>query len=595
MAGVLRSIELFAGLEDDVLDALAQRAEHVGLLSGEVLLRQGEVGDSLSVVRSGRLRVTTDGPDGERLVGFVGRGEVVGEMALLSDEPRTATVRADRDCELVRLPMAAFDEIVASHPPVLRRVATQVVARMRRSLEAPVATAGRSTVCVLALSSTRSAEVAAGELVVQLEAAVPGATRASRARASTDLGLDDLDPDGRDREDVAAWAAELEERHPMVLLCTDPEDEAWSHRCIRQADVVVAVVDAGDPGSSPLDEAIASQRAAVATRVELVVVRPWWAEDARGTSALLRTREVDAHHHVRAGEAGDLARVARLISGQGHALVLSGGGARGIAHLGVLRALAELAIPVDAVAGTSIGALVAGAVARGWGWERVQAVLRDGLAERRVLDPTLPLVSLTAGRRVTSRLREAGDGLDIEDLHLDYFCVSTNLSRKSAVVHRSGPAWRAIRASIAIPGLFPPVPDGDDVLVDGGLLDNLPVGRMRTAHPGSVVTSVDVGARHDLSAAGLSEACEASAWGSARSRLRGGREADAVTLARVLVSLTEIGSAAGTAEEADVVVAPDVQDLPILDFSRFDEFVVRGYEAALEALEGHPWLGRGGT
>ncbi|MEZ5178207.1 MAG: patatin-like phospholipase family protein [Acidimicrobiales bacterium] len=321
-----------------------------------------------------------------------------------------------------------------------------------------------------------------------------------------------------------------------------------------------------------------------------MLVRPDWVEDARGTASWLGRLAVDQHHQVRAGDAGDAARVARLVLGTGVALVLSGGGARGIAEIGVVRAVQELGVPVDVVAGTSIGALVGGAVARGWNWERIRRSVRDGVAAGRgVVDPSLPLVALAAGRRVSRRLRAASDELDLEDLHLDFTCVSTNLSRRSAEVHRRGSAWRAVRASIAIPGLFPPVAQGADVLVDGGLLDNFPVARVRDRHPGATVIGVDVGSRRDLAALGLPESCELGSWQALRSL--GRRSRPEVTLVRVLARLAELGLEHPDARSApDVLVEPRVHDVPILGFDRFDELVARGHDAAVRTLE--PWLAR---
>ncbi len=171
---------------------------------------------------------------------------------------------------------------------------------------------------------------------------------------------------------------------------------------------------------------------------------------------------------------------------------------------------------------------------------------------------------------------------------LSFFCVSTNLSRNQAQVHRRGPAWRAVRASFAIPGVFPPVPLEGDVLVDGGLLDNLPVGRMRAEHEGAVVIAVDVGARRDLAARGLPESCVVSGWPRLwRMLLPWKSSGDPVNIVRVMTRLTELGAETGD-DLGDLMIRPRVQDLPVLDFDRFDTFVERGHASAVEALG--PWL-----
>jgi len=587
---LLRPIELFAGLSDAALEVLVGAAETVTILGGEVLMRQGGPADCLYVLQTGRLQVTVRRDDGtEGRVGLLGRGEVVGEMAIIADEARAATVRADRDCELVGIPARAFDQLVAADPVVLRRITTQVIERMRRSLQAAPAPSPRSTVTVVTLSDHPSVVQTAVRLGEAIAARVPGATIIARGDPRAALGTPTIaGTDGSD-DGSGHWVADLERHHPLVVFTTDHEHEAWTRRCTRQSDLVLLVAEGrGATGLRPVEPAIMDRQRSVGARVELVLVRPAWAEDARGTRAWLLPRRVDAHHHVRDGDQRDVARVARLATGQAVSLVLSGGGARGISQVGVIRACHELGIPIDAVGGTSIGSLVGCLVARGWPWERIERALRIGVAEGRLIGPTIPLVSLSSAHRITQRLRQASDDLDVEDLHVDYFCMSTNLSRKEAKVHRTGPIWRAVRASLAIPGLFPPVPEGGDVLVDGGLLENFPVGRMRGLHPGASVVGVDVGARRDLPAAGLSDSCELPAWAGVKA-LAGRRSRDhEVSLARVLARVAELGLQPERTGAPDVVVEPPVQDLAILEFDRFDELVERGYAEGHRVLSA--WL-----
>lgn len=589
-AGFLRSLDLFADLDASATERLAGSADTVHLAGGGVLMREGDPAECMYVLRVGRLRVTAslaDGTDG--LVGTVGRGEAVGEMALIGDERRSATVVAERDSELVRVPTAAFEELVAADPRVLRSITSQVVGRMREALHSPPVEPPCSTVTVLPITDDPATLRVAAELAEAI---------ADRVVGSTTVGPDhaERDPRGRtalergDGEAATRWLGDLERDHPLVVFRAAPAHERWTTWCARQSDRVLLVADLrSSPELRPVEAAVADRQRAVGAHVELVLVRPDWVEDARNTERWLSSRAVDGHHHVRQDHSGDLGRVARLTLGQGVTLVLSGGGARGIAHIGVVRALQELEVPIDAIGGTSIGSLVGAAVARGWGWERIRRAVRTGVAEGRgVIDPTVPVVSLASGRRMTRRLQDAADHLAVEDLLIDYFCVSTNLSRKVAQEHDRGPAWWAVRASLAIPGMFPPVPDGEDVLIDGGLLENFPVARMRRRRPGATIVGVDVGSRRDLLARGLSESCELSPWevvtGVARRRF--GREA--ITLTRVLARLTELGLEPDGAAPADVTVRPPVQDIPILAFSRFDELVELGYQEGLRVLR--PWV-----
>lgn len=586
---LLRSIGLFEDLDDESILWLAERSRvtHVG--GGEAVVRQGEMTDGLYVVHLGWLRVTVEDRDGsERLVDHTGPGGLVGEMAMISDEPRSTTVTAVRDSELVYLPTRVFDELVSLRPALLRRVTAQVVARRRRSLEGQPPRAPRSVFALVAISADSPTRRAARALATALTAGDGRALIVDRDLAVSEVGSDVVARPDDHRRELAAWRERLEAQRPRVVFACDASDDHWTRWCARQSDLVIMVATAGRPPPlSPLDQVITDDRRTSHRRVELVLVHPAQIEDPAGTSRWREQRAVDAHHHLRDGDDQDISRVVRLLANEATTLVLSGGGARGIAHIGVVRAAQELGVPIDAVGGTSIGALIAAVVARGWTWPRIVEDVRAGLATGKgIIDPTVPLVSLASGRRVTERLRHASAGLDLEDLLLDYFCVSTNLSTRSPKVHDRGTSWWAVRASLAIPGLFPPVPDGDDVLVDGGLLDNYPVAAMRRRHPGSTVIGVDVGSRRVLSAGSLSVTCEAPARGSLRAwwNLRGRDRS--VTLPKLLAALTELGQEpSDETGEADVTVRPAVDAIAILGFDRFDELVALGYRAGLEALQ----------
>ena len=178
---------------------------------------------------------------------------------------------------------------------------------------------------------------------------------------------------------------------------------------------------------------------------------------------------------------------------------------------------------------------------------------------------------------------------DIEDLWTDFFCVSTNLTRMGPMVHRRGLAWRAIRASMSIPGVFPPVAQDGDVLVDGGLVDNLPVGEMRRGHDGITAIAVDVGVRRGLQAGDLPDSTVMGGWRILVDRIHPGRRSpEIVGIVSLLARLTELGGGGhDTADRGDVLVRPDVEQFPILDFDRFDDLVEVGHREGLATLG--PW------
>ena len=332
------------------------------------------------------------------------------------------------------------------------------------------------------------------------------------------------------------------------------------------------------------------------SRTELVLVHPQWTEDARGTSRWLAPRHVDRHHHVRTDRAEDADRVARLVLSRGIGVVYSGGGARGIAEVGVLRALREAQGP-DRRGRRDEHRLRSWPARRrgessptGWPSCCTEALVNG----KSPVDFTFPAVSIAAGARVTQRMQDAAVGLDMEDVWLNGFCVSTNLTRGEVAVHRTGPGWFALRASFSIPGVFPPMRTaGGDILVDGGVLDNMPVGIMRSLHDGISVIAVDVGSKRDVRAGALPDSGVVSGWQWLMQRLDPrAATPDMAGIIRVLMRITELGGS-GAADLGDLYIRPPVDGIAMLEFGAFDELVELGYAAASTAIE--EWLTLGDT
>jgi NTE family protein len=297
-------------------------------------------------------------------------------------------------------------------------------------------------------------------------------------------------------------------------------------------------------------------------------------------------------YHVDAGQAADFTRLARALTGASVGLVLGGGGARGFAHLGVLRALAEAGVSIDWVGGTSIGAIIAALVARGFAPDEALACCKEHFAALR--DPTLPVVALLAGRRIRAKLERVFGAVAIEDLALPYLCVSTNLSRAGQTVHERGALVHAIRASIALPGVLPPVSVGEDLHVDGGLVNNLPIDVMVAKPEIGAVIAVDVSAEVEMRAPPGGE-IDASGWRMLWERMHPG--AARSELPSIMSLLTRSALVASvywarerhTAEAASLYLRVPMADMRLLAFDRIDEIAARGYAATRDAIRA--WSG----
>ncbi|MGE5169247.1 MAG: cyclic nucleotide-binding domain-containing protein [Rudaea sp.] len=584
--------ELFGHLEDKVLREIEGRLEWTHLPSGEILFREGDAGEDIYIVVNGRLRVTTSDGDGhERLLEEVGRGGAVGEVALLTGEPRSASIRAIRDTHLLRLTRAAFDELLDRHPRAMMQVVRSAAWRLRQTAQRAVRESPPRTFALV----PATADVPLGTLGRRLADML-------RAFGSTALiGSADVDrmlnsPDiARSREGsvvyeaLTAWLGGQEREHAALVLQADPQWNAWTRRCIAEADRVLIVANAsGDQEPGEIERAASAQRAD--GRTELVLLHPDTTARPSRTFAWLAPRPGTTHHHVRLGNDVDLRRLARRVSGRAIGLVLGGGGARGFAHIGTLRALAEAGITVDVVGGTSIGALIAAAVAADIPAEEMESLAGTFASPRLLLDRTLPVAALMTGGKVTALYRRMFGELAIEDLWTPYFGVSSGLSRATAIVHRRGPVWRAVRASTAIPAIFPPLlGEDDEVHVDGGVMNNMPLDVMRALCAGGTVIGVNPMPTHDRLRS-YRFGPSLSGWQALMGRLRlFGSRIRAPSILGTVMRATEINSAnrmrqASFRELADLLIEPPVGDFPILAFDRYAPIIDIGYREAKERI-----------
>jgi predicted acylesterase/phospholipase RssA len=263
----------------------------------------------------------------------------------------------------------------------------------------------------------------------------------------------------------------------------------------------------------------------------------------------------------------------------------------------VIRALEETGIPIDFVGGTSIGAMMGAAVAAGLSdAERLQRIVEPIATRGRLLDVTLPILSLASATKISRLLSsQAGFGsLQIEDLPRPFFCVSADLSSADEVVHERGDLWRAIRASLSIPGVFPPVYERGRLLVDGAVLNNLPVDLMRVRVGSGTVIAVDLLPEMDRLESTPFEP-ELSGWRALGKRLR--PSIGSYSVPTILDVMSRSNALAGVRAQRDVLATtrvdlylrPPMFQLGSFDFKAALPLIELAYHDTMSVLETHDW------
>jgi len=556
---------LWAGLDPVARLEFQSRLQRIHLPGGAVLFQEGDPADSLYMVMSGALGVSFQGGHGEqRRIARIEPPETVGEMALISNAPRSGTVTALRDSLLLRLAREDFDHLIERWPSVMLYLSRLLADRLRAATHSAPVTFMPTTFALVPVTKGVDATDFAQSLLREM-------------RRSHGAGIDLIDAMPSEADE--SWLYRFEAGHSRVIYVASEPSGHWTERCIRHADHVIFVARPGEPLACDAEALL--RTASSWRRHDLVLLQKPDASRPAPAHPSLDGLPIDQRLQLRENNLSDLQRLIRTSSGQAVGLVLAGGGARGFAHLGAIQALREYGFPIDLVGGTSIGALMAATCAIQIGIDEAKALMREAFVTRPPLnDYTLPLVALVRGLKVDARLVAHFGERNIEDLWLPFFCVSSNLTTGTTHVHRKGTLWRALRASLAIPGLLPPVVEQEGVLVDGAMMNNLPADVMADLQRGPVL-GIDVA--RDAAFTGPDEARKAPLL-----RRLLGVPADAPDIVSLLYRSATISSEAQTLKaraHAAHIIHPPLADVPLRGWEHFEKVVEIGYRHTRERIE----------
>ena len=582
---ILANSPAFSGLNSKSLSLLADAAEKRLLRPGHVLFEAGDLAESFHVIGTGRLLLLRPEHGGLHLLRELARGEVVGGVSMMTGERRLTRVEVLRESVVVTISKPAFERIAVKHPHEAIEIIRFLVGRLVRTLNAGGEASSAQSLATIALvpghpgmDLTAVANAVAKAMAEQGPTLRLTADRVDRAlgEGAADSQLDNAELSER----VAAWLSELETQYRYLIYATDGDDSHWSRRCIRQADRVLVVVD-GAASARMTPEIQAFQAIRGRASAELCIAH-YDAEKTRADpgawSELCGTESV---LHATLDRPETFERLVRLITGRGLGLVLGGGGARGFAHLGLWRALEAQGIECDVLGGASMGAYVAALMAIGMDSQNAAANLRETFVDNNYLnDYVMPRVGLIGGRKFLRRLDQVFGDTRIEELHIPYFCVSTNLSQGESVAHRWGTLRDWLAASMAVPGIVPPLVWQGELLCDGGVLNSLPVDKMRELGRGPIM-SCDVSNREQFVIGQQAEDTpEPLRWQRGVERFPGIFRL--LHRAATVVSSETISS---RETDAECYIHMPVSGIGMFDWDRMDEIIQSAYDYAMPRLD----------
>ncbi len=554
-----RELSYFKVFDDASLASVIARGRWFSLTGGMELFRQGEEADAIYFVLTGRLIVVRASDAGEEVLGYVRSGEPVGEMSVLAADLRSASAYALRDTELLAIDKLDAEHLLETCADFSHALANSIVKRARH----PNDSFKHASPRVFALIGSSPS--------IEIEAHARHLAETIARYGRKTFVVNDPEQFGDGEFD------DLEAANDVILLTARVGGSFAFRFALRHADrfFVFARQDARPPRPFPLtptDDAPARRF----RLVDVVILH----EGMKTGSVADWVDAIDAHRifHISGNRSEE--RLARAIAGRTVGLVMSGGGARAYAHIGAVKALRERKVPIDFLAGASMGAIIAACVAMGWSDEEIEIRIRDGFVNSNPLgDHVLPVVALTRGLRVEERLKRHFGDTRIEDLEIPFFCISSEMTRGVTRIHRRGLLRDALRASIALPGILPPVVDEGDLLVDGAVMNNFPTDLMTNLHRG-VTIGIDVAREGSISPDAFVDPPDFLEW-----IWRHGFRSAPPIVALLMRAATARQELRPKDSPADILITPDVAGVELRDWKEYDRAVIDGYAATLGALE----------
>lgn len=583
LAPTLKSIPFIKDAPARALKAAGRAASWFTVPAGKPLFLAGEPAHSIYFVMSGQLGTFREFTNGEHeLISIIRSGEPVGEMALFStgldgqSTEHSHSVYAMRDTEMLRISRAGFDRLIKAEPEILERLMRVVLIRLRQGQ-------GRRR--------SRRAEPKVFSFVATSPTINLDLRTEMLESALVELGLRvRIVTETEGAQITSAYLHEIEKENDIVILLSEIGETDWHRMAMRQADRVWVFGRCDAVPSDPMFPK-ATSPAQQFKLVDVVMIRHQCTRMVAPPKKWKKACDAKRVIHWDDKDIVDCRRLARIIAGRSVGLVMSGGGARAFAHIGVVRAMRERGIPIDFVGGTSMGAVVAACVAMGWDDEEIDRRIRKAFVETNPLgDYTLPVVGLVKGHRVNRRLKEHFGDAVIDDVELPFFALSTDLTTGTTRVHRNGRIDEALRASISLPGILPPVVKDGHVLVDGAVLNNFPVDIMRDMHRGFIVGCDVARPQNTFPATEFTDPPSFPAW----VYKNGFSRTPPIASLLMRAATINVNPSAGR-ELTDVLITPEIGDLELRDWESYDAAVEDGYTSAMGTFDrcGHLFTGRG--
>ena len=571
-------VKVFGEMSEDEKKAVLEHMSWVRIKGRDHLFRQNDEGDALYILIHGRVKVFRWEGGKKEALAELSPGDIMGEMALISDDLRNADIVAIRDSHLVSISRERFEDLYAKFPVLGLNISRLLLNRLAPD---PTYRKMRRVKNVMVIPGNRHSDV--GTFMAEIQRLMPHKSIEIVGNKACGPNYHKLDYQGISFSEVVTLTDHMEKSNDLVFYRTDNEITEWTRFCLRQADEILIVLDTRDSVSREAREFVLMDEEMQAY-ISVVLLQSH-GDLPQYSSVFFQDRTPESHFHLREHSEKDYRRIIRHLTDETTGLVLAGGGARGMAHLGVWKAIRELDLQIDMIGGTSMGAFMGGVMSFDWDFDKIYEICKEIAHSRPSSDfNPIPYVSLIRGSNLDRILKKYYLHHDIEDCIIPFYCISTNLTKVSQHVHTHGNMFKAIRASGSLPGVVPPVPIDQNWHVDGGIIENFPVEYMVERGIKKIIgVSFDPGTNPSTTLTEIP--------GFRRQITNGLLKSDPEqripsVIETVMLSTTAYSQSRQQRSEqlADILITPDVSQYGLLEWKAFEAVVAAGYEVAIREL-----------
>ncbi len=565
---------LFGEISDDQLFHLLSATEELVLEAGQYVIYQGEVGLAFYIVISGRFRALHNTENGISILGDISPGDPIGEFSLFTNEAYSASVVALRKSTILRLKYDDYLMLVTHFPDFSISLSKILINRMRRNTFQNKTGTSPKNIAIINLQPQNDLSQYTNEIQNQF-----------RDMGSEIRIYDHLIHTSGNVEDNFD---EMEKQDGLNILVCSIEEIEWAKLCLVYCDLII--VATGFNANSEIYE-IEEQlnlysHNVLNKKIYLLLFHPENAPLPSNTKRWFKNRNIDLHIHVRQNNLRDIRRFCRIVTNQANGLVLGGGGARGFAHVGVIKALLESGFEFDFIGGTSIGGIIGIGISRyDFDLEKVNELCKIGVKQKITsYDFTLPFISLISGRNFRKYLNILFGETELEDLWINAYCVSTDYSNASLKVHEKGLARLQTEASAAIPGVYPPVIIDKHLHIDGGVIDNLPVEAMYNK-PVKHVVAVSLSAETTIP---VNLEKIPSSWSLLWNKIRNVKREKLPGFSSILINSFTINSRhkqEKSKPQVSIFLELDLKEYGFLEGGKWEQIIQKGYDQTKKYLE----------